>query len=231
MPLFDPLAAAHARDRARRRAPSFLDERIWDEIGERLAQLAVRPTRALLLGPDTEPARRSLAAHHLSATTDPDAADDVDLLLIVRWAESAEDLPPRLAALAHLLPPAIPVLGCAIGGQSVAALRAALIEADQPTGRIAPRSHPRLDPAALAGLLGDAGFERAVVDVDRVEVRYSSLQRLIEDLRDLGATNQLADRPRRSPGKAWAARLEAAFPPGTTERFDLVHFSAWTGSR
>jgi len=42
------------------------------------------------------------------------------------------------------------------------------------------------------------------------------------------------------PGAPWIglwrgdlrrARLGAAFPPGTTERFDLVHFSAWTVSR
>ena len=146
-------------------------------------------------------------------------------------AEGEDDLAEKLAALAILLPPDIPLVGASLGGESLPSLRAALIAADRQAGGVSPRLHPRLEPGAFAELLQRAGFARPAVDVDRVKVRYSSLDRLVGDLRALGAGNALAERSRRYPGKAWRAQLTREFPPGSFEQFDILHFSAWTGTR
>ncbi len=231
MPIFDPASLDLRRARAERRSPSFLDARIWDDIAERVAILHSRPARALLLGPMTPAADEFAKRSAIALTTDTGDAPDVGLALAVRWAETEDDLPEKLAALAMVLPPDTPLLGASLGGDTLRALRGALLAADRAGGVALPRSHPRIEPGAFAELLQRAGFVTPVVDMEPVDVRYSSLARLVADLRDLGATNVLAERTRALAGRDWATRLEEAFPPGTTERFDILHFSAWTAGR
>jgi hypothetical protein len=127
--------------------------------------------------------------------------------------------------------PDSPFVGALAGGDSLATLRRAMLAADRATGAAAARTHPRIEPSALAGLLGAAGFVMPVVDVDRIALRYASLAALVRDLRAMGASNQLAERapPR---GRAWAALAAAAFAGlgvdgRTEERIDLLHFIAW----
>ena len=70
-----------------------------------------------------------------------------------------------------------------------------------------------------------------VVDVDRMDVAYPSLKRLVSDLRGMGATNVLAKRSKRPLTRAALAAAESAFSGGgdgrVTERFELLHFAAW----
>ena len=98
-------------------------------------------------------------------------------------------------------------------------------------GVAAPHVHPRIEAAALSPLLEDAGFVNPIVDVDRVQASYASFDRLVADLRAMGATNVLTANHRH-----WAAR--SATPPHapsrswrggrTTETFEILHFAAWT---
>lgn len=81
-------------------------------------------------------------------------------------------------------------------------------------------------------MLVDAGFLRPVVDVERVQVAYRSLHRLVSDLRAMGATNVLtADAPpltrlqREAASRAFA---EGAENGRTVETFELIHFAVWT---
>jgi len=111
-------------------------------------------------------------------------------------------------------------------------LRRAIRAADEAAGAAAPHVHPRIEPSAFAGLLTQAGFANAVVDVDRVPVSYPSFDRLVVDLRHMGATNVLTARPR-FIGKAArnaASRSFAAAGGGerTVETFEILHFAAWT---
>ena len=75
-----------------------------------------------------------------------------------------------------------------------------------------------------------------VVDIDRVEARYSTLADLVRDLRAMGATNVLRQRSRRPLTKsARTAAFEAFAAAGrdgrTTETFEILHFAAWTPDR
>ena len=72
-----------------------------------------------------------------------------------------------------------------------------------------------------------------MVDVDRVQVTYSSLEKLVSDLRGMAATNILNARSRRPLSRnvrdLAAAAFESAGEGGrTTETFEIIHFAAWT---
>jgi hypothetical protein len=108
----------------------------------------------------------------------------------------------------------------------------AMRAADAVSGAAAPHVHPRIEASALAPLLAGAGFVDPVVDVDRVSVSYGSLERLIQDLRAMGATNLLTQRPRFVSRPARLAAIEAFAGAGdgarTIERFEILHFAAWS---
>ncbi|HWJ37285.1 MAG TPA: SAM-dependent methyltransferase, partial [Sphingomicrobium sp.] len=69
--------------------------------------------------------------------------------------------------------------------------------------------------------------------IDRVPVAYPSVDGLIGDLRRMGATNVLAERPRRSLSRRAAAAAAENFAHAaeggrTTETFEIIHFACWT---
>jgi hypothetical protein len=71
-----------------------------------------------------------------------------------------------------------------------------------------------------------------VVDVDRVRLRYDDLDALVRDLRAMGATSVLAQRPP-PMSKSELQRARQAFAArGTGDRseeiLEILHFLAWT---
>jgi hypothetical protein len=118
------------------------------------------------------------------------------------------------------------------GGDTLPRLRGAMRAADSIEGAAAAHVHPRLEASALAPLLSDAGFVDPVVDLDRVAVSYPSLERLIADLRRMGATNVLRARPQfvsRAAREAASRAFEAAGEEErTVETFEILHVAAWT---
>jgi hypothetical protein len=107
--------------------------------------------------------------------------------------------------------------------------------ADFVMGAASPHIHPRIEASALAPLLSQAGFVMPVVDVDRVSVSYPSFARLVADLRAMGATNILRERPRRALSKQAQAAAALAFEGAgdgvtTLETFEILHFAAWTAN-
>ena len=72
------------------------------------------------------------------------------------------------------------------------------------------------------------------MDVDRVQVSYRSLYRLVSDLRAMAATNVLSargpvlTRPQRDAAER--AFGDAATDGRTIETFELLHFAAFTAA-
>ena len=251
--LFDRRLRALGRDRAARSGPElFLLDPMFDEVVDRLGDVARRFERALLVGAPSPrwPARLAelagavevvepgplFAAASGGACVEEDRFDfgeqGFDLVVAVGTLDTVNELPVALQLLRRAMRPDSLLIGALAGGDSLAMLRAAMIEADRVTGGAAQRTHPRIDPASLAGLLSGAGFAMPVVDVDRRRVRYGSLFDLVRDLRAMAAGNMLGARaPGR--GREWAARAAGAFAAAgedgrTEERFDVLHFIGWT---
>lgn len=251
--LFDMQLRAARRDRAAHSgAVLFLYERAFEDVLERLGGIRRSFSSALLIGcPDPGwPDRLSRIAGKVTVL-DPGESfaraaggDSViedridldpgsfDLVVAIGTLDSVNDLPGALLRLRFLLKPDSLLIGAMSGGDTLPRLRRAMRAADAVMGTASPRIHPRIEPAALARLLGSAGFVMPVVDVDRVSASYTEFRRLIVDLRAMGATNILRSRSREPLPRAARAAAERDFGarPGepTVETFELLHFAAWT---
>ncbi|NUQ19005.1 MAG: SAM-dependent methyltransferase [Sphingomonas sp.] len=251
--LFEMSLRAKRRDRAARTgAELFLFERVFEDCLERVALMERRFERALLIGcPDPGwPGRLSKVASVVDAR-DPgmlfasaaagapiveDAWEPVartyDLVLAVGTLDTVNDLPLALRLIRYAMLPHGLLIGAMSGGDTLPQLRSAMRAADALSGGAAPHAHPRIEPSALSPLLGDAGFVNAVVDVDRVQASYGSLGTLVADLRSMGSTNVLRERPPMLSREQFRTAAQAFADAGdgerTTEIFEIIHFATWT---
>jgi hypothetical protein len=252
--LFDMFLRSQRRDRALRTGPAlFLHDRVFADIVERLEHVNRRFDHALLVGAANPDWVRSLAKVAGKVTTvDPGSGfaglaggiqaneDELDLepgsfdlAVAAGTLDTVNDLPGALLRLRFLLQPDSLLIGAMSGGDTLPRLRQAMRAADAVMGAAAPHIHPRIEPAALAQLLMSAGFAMPVVDVDRINVGYGSLRRLVADLRAMGATNVLQKRPTNPLGRAALAAAERDFAARadggrTVETFEILHFAAWS---
>lgn len=211
---------------------TFLLDDMAEDMIERLSFVRHTPARALLVGGCTA----RLAAHlgqggsemvvDVAANpAEPIAGGPYDFIGVIGQLDAVNDLPGALIHLRSALIPGGLVIASFIGGQSLPALRAAMLAAEP--DRPAARLHPLVDARAAPALLQRAGWKDPVVDTHALAVRYSSLGRLVADLRDQGLGNALA-RPAAPLGKAALARARAAFAARadadgkTTETFEIV---------
>jgi SAM-dependent methyltransferase len=217
---------------------TFLHERAFEDILERVSLTNRRFGSVLLVGsldpvwPDR--LREFAGTVELIKTGDLLTIEpsSFDLCVAVGALDTLNDLRQALAVLRFALRPDGLCVGAVSGGQTLPRLRAAMRAADEELGSASPRAHPRIDPAALAGLLTDAGFAMPVVDVDRVRTSYRSLRDLVRDLRSMGATNSLAARSKTPLTRAALAAAERSFLEDaddgrTVETFEILHFAGW----
>jgi hypothetical protein len=252
--MFDLQLRALRRDRACRQGPAlFLHERAFEDALERLSIVRRTFRSALLIGcPDPDWKRRlrqfaatvdvvdpgALFAARAEGTQAIEEQMDLDvaaydLCVAIGTLDTLNDLPQALLRIRFALQPDGLLIGAMAGGDTLPHLRTAMRAADELSGAASAHVHPRIAPSALGGLLSAAGFIDPVVDVDRVQVSYTSLADLVRDLRSMGATNVLESRSRTALSRKAAEAAAAAFAPAdgeprVTERFDILHFAAWT---
>ena len=166
----------------------------------------------------------------------PFADGSFDLVLSAGVLDSVNDLPGALILIRRALKPDGLFLGAFAGAGSLARLKAAMLAGDAAEGGAAPRVHPQIDVRAAGDLLTRAGFALPVVDVESVDVRFSSMRQLVADLRAMGGTNVLASRSGRPIGRFALAAATAAFEAAAeadgkvTERFEILHLLGWAPS-
>jgi NADH dehydrogenase [ubiquinone] 1 alpha subcomplex assembly factor 5 len=134
----------------------------------------------------------------------PASFDLVTSSLAFHWIN---DLPGTLLQLRHILKPDGLLLVNLFAGETLEALRIALLEAEaEIENGASPRVSPFADPRDLAGLLQRAGFALPVVDSDRITVDYPDAWKLMRDLRAMGETNATALRHRHFTRRATLLR-------------------------
>lgn len=241
------------RDRAARIGPElFLFERVFADCLERIALMNRRFEHSLLIGcPDPNWAGRMLPMANAVTCRDPGSlfaaaaggstiteddweppAQAYDLVLALGTLDTVNDLPLALRLIRHAMQSDALFIGACSGGETLPRLRAAMRAADALSGVAAPHAHPRIEAAALSPLLENAGFVRPIVDVDRLQASYASLDRIVADLRAMGATSILTAKAPplgRSQRDAAKCAFAGAGEGGrTTETFEILHFAAWT---
>lgn len=160
-----------------------------------------------------------------------------DLVVSVGVLDSVNDLPGALIQIRRALRPDGLFLAAFAGAGSLPRLRSAMAAAEEAEGGAAsPRIHPQIDVRAAGDLLTRAGFTLPVADSHRIDIRFSSLPRLIDDLRAMGGTNILAARARRPFGRLGLTAAMADFASladadgKTAERFEIIYMTGWSPS-
>ena len=165
----------------------------------------------------------------------PFAPESVNLIVSLLSLHWTNDLVGALIQIRRALKPDGLFLGAYLGGATLNELRQSLLAAEvEVTGGAGPRVSPFADGLDAAGLLQRAGFALPVADVDRLTVFYSHPLKLMADLRAMGETNVLADRPRRPLSRAVLARMceiyaeRFARPDGRVPAtFEIVSLTGW----
>src|SRR6185437_14658330 len=158
-----------------------------------------------------------------------------DLVLSNLELHWANDLPGALLQLRHMLKPDGLLLAALLGGETLAELGRALIEAElAEEGGIGPRVSPSADIRDIGMLLQRAGFALPVVDSDTVAVTYPDALALMHDLRAMGETNAASERRRGFTRRATLARTAAIygerFGAGDGRiraSFEIITLTAW----
>lgn len=234
--LTDRAALIHARARARPDA-LFLHRMAADEVQDRLAMVNRTFTSPAVVTPFPQ-IWRALLPQAVIVPDDevlalrPGAHDLTVHAMCLHWAN---DPVGQVIQCRRALQPDGLFLGVALGGQTLAALRSVLAEAETAvTGGLSPRVAPMAEVREMGGLLQRAGLALPVADTADLTVEYRDLWHMIRDLRAMGETNALASRLRRPTRRAvfeTANRLYSkhfATPDGRLPaRFDLICLTGW----
>jgi len=162
----------------------------------------------------------------------PESLNLVVSLLSLHWTN---DLVGALIQIRRALKPDGLFLGAFLGGATLNELRQSLLAAEvEVAGGAGPRVSPFADGLDGAGLLQRAGFALPVADVDRLTALYPHPLKLMADLRAMGETNVLTDRPRRPLSRAVLARMCEIYmerfgrPDGRIPAtFEIVSLTGW----
>jgi SAM-dependent methyltransferase len=179
------------------------------------------------------------AATHLSLVGDeerlPFAEGAIDLAvsgLALHWIN---DLVGALIQIRRALRPDGLFLGAFLGGATLTELRQSLMAAEiDLTGGAGPRVSPFADAADGAALLQRAGYALPVADVDTIRVRYDDPLGLLRDLRAMGETSALVDRPARPLIRPLVARMREIYRQGhaapdgrIVATFEILTLTGW----
>jgi len=206
-----------------------------EDVLERLAFLRHQPARALVIGDWSGLLAVALEAQGTAVTVADDDFDveapypfgDFNFIASLGVLDTANDLPGALIHIRQALTPGGLAIASFVGAGSLEHLRDAMLTADGE--RPAARMHPAVDVRAGGQLLQRVGWAKPVVDSYAISASYSSLDRLVEDLRAQGLGNVLASHGP-TLGKAALQRARAAFLDGServTERFEVLTLSGW----
>lgn len=200
-------------------AETFLAERLADDVLERMAPVLRDLPHALDLGTPVPHLRQALArigrdwqviAPELAEEAAPEA-HSLDFILSAGVFHRVNDLPGLMLRLRRALRPDGLMLAVFPGGDTLFELRDCLLRAESEiTGNAVMRVAPMIDVRAGGQLLQRAGFALPVADSERIIVRYSSLMRLVRDLRAMASSGAILARSAGAPALNRAIFLRAA---------------------
>lgn len=240
---------------------NFLARRAFEDLCDRVASITRDFDHAAILGggPDVmSDLARSPAAEKIGWWTQSDLAENVarqlgpracvldeerlpfadqslDLILAPLGLHWANDLPGTLVQIRQALKPDGFFAGALFGGATLTEFRQCLMAAESElTGGAAARISPYAGTFDMAALLQRAGLALPVADIDRATVRYDNAFALMRDLRGMGETSVLADRPRKPATRSLFMRAAQVYSERFADSdgriratFEIVHFGGW----
>ncbi|MEJ6595142.1 methyltransferase domain-containing protein [Parasphingorhabdus sp.] len=212
--VFDRKRRRIVRDRAYMRAngDDFFSQIMAEEILERLDVVKRTFRRALIIGLPatrlrTELETRGITVVFADSSTRlatalggvncdddrlPFADHSFDLIINMGSLDTINDLPGALVLMRRILIPDGLMLAAFVSAESFLSLKSVIMEAEG--DRVSAHIHPQIDVRTAGDLMARAGLTMPVADSDHLRLKYSSLQRLISDIRDVGGSNIMSGR-------------------------------------
>jgi SAM-dependent methyltransferase len=244
--LFDRALLRVRQARASRgESVTFLFDRVAEDMEERLHAVLREFADAADIWTPSEIFRRPSADRFKSVTQIsldetgreilPLQPESLDLVVSALAFQFVNDLPGVLSQIRRALRPDGLLLAAMLGGDTLTELRQCFAAAEaECEGGVSPRVVPFADLRDVGALLQRAGFALPVTDVDRVVVRYDSAFALMHDLRNMGATNILAERRRTPTRRATMLRMAQIYGERFADSdgriratFDVIWLSGW----
>ena len=128
----------------------------------------------------------------------------------VGMIDTVNDVPGSLILARRCLKPGGLFLGAYLGVGTGQTMRS-IVQTITNDGAPRVRMHPQIDVRAAGDLMARAGFTKAVADMETIEARYSSWDRLMSDFRANSGGNALTSRSSvtQTTVKEWKRRFEA----------------------
>ncbi|BAO44963.1 malonyl-ACP O-methyltransferase BioC [Thiolapillus brandeum] len=157
----------------------------------------------------------------------PLADDSIDLLisnLAFQWAADPVQL---YRECLRVLSPGGLLMFTTFGPDTLKELRMAWAEVDQ-----TPHVSPFMDMHDLGDILVDAGYAAPVMDVERMVLTYASVDDLMRDLKQIGASNAASGRMRGLTGRGRMQAMRKAYESWRSEgllpaSYEVVYGHAW----
>lgn len=251
--IFDRKRRRLVRDRgfARAHGNDFLTSIMVEEILERLDIVKRAFRRALIIGLPAPKLERELKGRGIKTVcadsstmvaTDrggvicdddrlPFADHSFDLIINIGSLDTVNDLPGALVLCRRILAPDGLLLAAFVCAESFSALKSLIMEAEG--DRVAAHIHPQIDVRTAGDLMARTGLALTVADCDKMQLNYSSLERLISDIRDVGGSNVMGGMPSVMARDVYG-RLKSAFAARTEadgkfrESVSLLYLCAWS---
>ncbi|MEH6756034.1 MAG: methyltransferase domain-containing protein [Parasphingorhabdus sp.] len=250
--LFDRERRRRFRDRAyhRSQGTDFIGQIMAEEILDRLSLVKRDFKKCLLIGQaghflrsvlndlgiDTVAADASfkVAASLNGVQCDEDrlpfADHSFDLIINLDTLDSVNDLPGALALARRILKPDGLLLASFIGAESLTTLKSILMQAEG--DRVSAHIHPQIDIRTAGDLMSRVGFALPVIDSDCLRLRYTSLAKLVSDIRDIGGGNMLKDQIKPLSRDVYqqtklSFHNKADDDGRTTEQIELIYLCGW----
>lgn len=165
----------------------------------------------------------------------PFGDESLNLVVSTLALHTANDLPGVMVQIRRALKPDGLFIASLFGGETLKELRGCLMDAElEVRGGYGPRIAPFAEGPDLIDLLRRTGFNMPVVDSDRVVVSYEHPLKLMADLRAMGESNVLIDRPRKGLNRAIVTRASELYferfadnEGRTPATFEIITLSGW----
>lgn len=160
-----------------------------------------------------------------------------DLVISFMEMHYFNDIPGFLRQVKFCLKPDGLFLSVFLGQDTLWQLRhAAQAVEDKVYGGMSPRVAPMVKLSDAAALMQRAGFALPVVDMDQIEMVYPNAAALLQDLKSIGLSNTMLERPRRMSEKQFLQQLVQFYDQhygskaGVNASFTAVYMSGWAVS-
>lgn len=216
----------------------FLQESAADEIEDRVAMVNRRFTDIAIVCPFPEIWNTRFPQARITCDADTldleaGAYELVIHSLALHWAN---DPVGQLIQCRRALKPDGLMIAATLGGQTLQELRASLGTAEiAVAGGLSPRIAPMGEIRDLGALLQRAGYALPVADSITLRTEYRDALHLMHDLRQMGESNALSQRHRKTPPRALFAETSAHYAENFgTERgrvgatFEIVYLTGWS---